>query len=192
MGPDNALFKGGAGETVWRELLHDFDVYTLRRPAGIIYAQGVKANVPFFDSKQASATLWTKDLWSYDLRTNKNFTLKTKSLRRADLDEFVECFHPANRHVRQETRSEVSSDGRWRRYGYDELIGRDKASLDMFWLPDEFLEDGANLPDAEVLAAEIIEDPRAALEEFELIGTDLAGAPRRSRARALLMIEPVV
>jgi type I restriction enzyme M protein len=116
-----------------------------------------------------------KELWIYDMRTNKNFSLKTNPLRRADLDEFVECFHPANRHERQKTWSEENSDGRWRRYGYDELVARDKASLDIFWLRDESLEDGANLTDPDVLAAEIIEDLRAALEEFELIGADLAG-----------------
>jgi type I restriction enzyme M protein len=172
--PDNVLFEGGAGETVRRKLLHDFDVHTLLRlPTGIFYAQGVKANVLFLDRKPASATPWTKDLWIYDLRTNKNFTLKTNPLRRADLDEFVACFHPANRHERRETWSDANPDGRWRRYGYDELIARDKASLDIFWLRDESLEDGANLPDPDVLAAEIIEDLRAALEEFELIGADL-------------------
>jgi type I restriction enzyme M protein len=173
--PDNVLFEGGARETVRRKLLHDFDVHTLLRlPTGIFYAQGVKANVLFFDRKPASATPWTKDLWIYDLRTNKSFTLKTNPLRRADLDEFVACFRPANRYDRQETWSEANPDGRWRRYGYEELITRDKASLDIFWLRDESLEDGANLPDPDVLAVEINEDLQAALEEFELIGADLA------------------
>jgi type I restriction enzyme M protein len=133
----------------------------------------VKANVLFFDRKPASAMPWTKELWIYDLRTNKNFTLKTNPLRRGDLDEFVACFHPTNRHERRETWSEENPDGRWRRYCYDELITRDKASLDVFWLRDDSLEDGANLPDPDVLAAEIIEDLRAALEEFELISADL-------------------
>ncbi|MDF3040768.1 MAG: methylase, partial [Thermomicrobiales bacterium] len=173
--PDNVLFEGGAGETVRRKLLHDYEVHTLLRlPTGIFYAQGVKANVLFFDRKPASATPWTTDLWIYDLRTNKNFTLKTNPLRRSDLDEFVACFNPANHHDRKETWSEENPDGRWRRYGYDELIARDKASLDIFWLRDDSLEDGANLPDPDVLAAEIVEDLRAALEEFELIYADLA------------------
>lgn len=177
--PDNVLFEGGAGESVRRKLLHDYDVHTLLRlPTGIFYAQGVKANVLFFDRKPASADPWTRELWIYDLRTNKNFTLKTNPLRRADLDEFVACYHPANRHDRHETWSNEHPDGRWRKYGYDELIARDKASLDIFWLRDESLEDGANLPDPDVIAAEIVEDLRAALEEFELIYADLdkAGA----------------
>jgi type I restriction enzyme M protein len=177
--PDNVLFEGGAGETVRRKLLHDYDVHTLLRlPTGIFYAQGVKANVLFFDRKPASPNPWTKDLWIYDLRTNKNFTLKTNPLRRSDLDEFVACFNPANRHLRRETWSEPTPDGRWRRYTYDELIARDKASLDIFWLRDASLEDGTNLPDPDVIALEIIEDLRAALEEFELIAADLSQTPK--------------
>ncbi len=175
MVPDNVLFEGGAGETVRRKLLSEMDVHTLLRlPTGIFYAQGVKANVLFFDRKPASATPWTRELWIYDLRTNKNFTLKTNPLRRSDLDEFVACYHAENRHDRRETWSEESPDGRWRRYSYDELIARDKASLDIFWLRDESLQDGANLPEPDVIAAEIVEDLRAALEEFELIYADLA------------------
>ena len=80
--PDNVLFEGGAGETVRRKLLHECDVHTLLRlPTGIFYAQGVKANVLFFDRKPASETPWTKQLWIYDLRTNKHFTLKTNPLQ---------------------------------------------------------------------------------------------------------------
>ena len=174
--PDNVLFEGGAGETVRRKLLHECDVHTLLRlPTGIFYAQGVKANVLFFDRKPASETPWTKQLWIYDLRTNKHFTLKTNPLTRADLDEFVACYHPANRHERTETWTEANPDGRWRSYGYDELVARDKASLDIFWLRDESLEDSANLADPDVIAAEIVEDLQAALEEFELIYADLAG-----------------
>jgi type I restriction enzyme M protein len=91
--PDNVLFKGGAGETVRRELLKQADVHTLLRlPTGIFYAQGVKANVLFFDRKSASEKPWTEKLWIYDLRTNQHFTLKEKTLRRSDLDEFVGIF----------------------------------------------------------------------------------------------------
>ncbi len=96
--PDNVLFEGGAGETVRRKLLHECDVHTLLRlPTGLFYAQGVKANVLFFDKKPASETPWTKKLWIYDLRTNKHFTLKTDPLKREDLDEFVNCYNPTNR-----------------------------------------------------------------------------------------------
>jgi type I restriction enzyme M protein len=174
--PDNVLFEGGAGETVRRKLLQECDVHTLLRlPTGIFYAQGVKANVLFFDRKPASETPWTKQLWIYDLRTNQHFTLKTRPLKRADLDEFVACYRPENRHDRQATWSEETPNGRWRSFSYDELTQRDKASLDIFWLRDESLEASDNLPDPDVIAAEIIEDLQAALEQFAAINADLAG-----------------
>jgi type I restriction enzyme M protein len=151
--PDNVLFEGGAGETVRRKLLHDCDVHTLPRlPTGLFYAQGVKANVIFFDKKPASETPWTKKLWIYDLRTNQHFTLKTNTLKREDLDEFVKCYNPANRHERKATWSEKKPYGRWRAYAYDDLIARDKASLDIFWLKDESLEASDNLPDPDAIA----------------------------------------
>jgi type I restriction enzyme M protein len=172
--PDNVLFEGGAGETVRRKLLQQCDLHTLLRlPTGIFYAQGVKANVLFFDRKPGREEPWTRKLWIYDLRTNKHFTLKQNPLTRGDLDEFVACFNPGNRHDRTEVWSEEKSDGRWRVYDYDELVARDKASLDIFWLRDEALEDGANLPEPDVIAAEIIEDLRAALEQFEEIQAEL-------------------
>ena len=176
--PDNVLFEGGAGETVRRRLLQECDVHTLLRlPTGIFYAQGVKANVLFFDRKPGSEHPWTRKLWIYDLRTNKHFTLKTNPLTRADLAEFEQCYNPANRHDRTPTWSEDNPDGRWRCFDYEELIARDKVNLDIFWLRDESLEDSANLPEPDVLAGEIIEDLRAALEEFELIQEDLSEDP---------------
>ncbi len=172
--PDNVLFEGGAGETVRRKLLHECDVHTLLRlPTGIFYAQGVKANVLFFDRKPASETPWTKTLWIYDFRTNKHFTLKTNPLKRSDLDEFVACFHAENRHERRPTWSEENSAGRWRPFSYEELLQRDKLNLDIFWLRDESLEDSTNLPDPSVIAAEIAEDLRSALEQFSEIQADV-------------------
>jgi type I restriction enzyme M protein len=188
--PDNVLFEGGAGETVRRKLLHECDVHTLLRlPTGLFYAQGVKANVLFFDKKPASETPWTKKLWIYDLRTNKHFTLKTDPLKREDLDEFVKCYNGnldrpdkqagGNRHTRpssssgQALWSEKNPDGRWRSYDYDELVARDKASLDIFWLKDDSLEDTANLPNPDIIAQEIVDDLEAALEQFRLIANDL-------------------
>jgi type I restriction enzyme M protein len=145
--------------------------------------------------KPASETPWTKKLWIYDLRTNKHFTLKTNPLKRADLDEFVRLYNPANRHDRkptwfdEKTRSpqpspadagegEVGAKGRWRVFDYDELIARDKASLDIFWLKDDSLADSDNLPPPEVIAQEIVEDLEAALEQFRLIAGDLNGGTR--------------
>ncbi len=172
--PDNVLFEGGAGETIRRKLLHDLDVHTLLRlPTGIFYAQGVKANVLFFDKKTASATPWTKKVWIYDLRTNKHFTLKTGTLTRADLDDFVDCYKPDNRHARRPTWTEKHPEGRWRAYTYEELTARDKCSLDLFWLKDESLEASENLPAPDVIARDIVEDIRAALEQFESVALDL-------------------
>ncbi len=182
--PDNVLFEGGAGETIRRKLLHECDVHTiLRLPTGLFYAQGVKANVIFFDRKPASETPWTKKLWIYDLRTNTHFTLKTNPLKRSDLDDFVACYSAGNLKARKPTWTENMKDdlpaqndsfaGRWRSYDYEDLIARDKASLDIFWLKDDSLEDSDNLPEPGVLAAEIVEDLQAALEQFREIAEDL-------------------
>ena len=170
--PDNVLFEGGAGETVRRRLLVECDVHTLLRlPTGIFYAQGVKANVLFFDRKPASETPWTRGLWIYDLRTNRRFTLKANPLTRADLDDFVACYSPENRHERHEAE-------RFRRFSYEDLVKRDKVNLDIFWLRDESMEDSANLPPPGQIADEIVEDLRAALEQLEEIVGDLAAEPQ--------------
>ena len=180
--PDNVLFEGGAGEVVRRKLLHECDLHTLLRlPTGVFYAQGVKANVIFFDKKPGSEKAWTRKLWVYDLRTNKDYTLKTNPLKREDLDEFVEVFRPGAMQNRKATWSEKKPNGRWRAYGIDELLARDNVSLDIFWLKDESLEDSANLPAPEVIAAEIAEDLRAALEQFEAIQADLVKTGRAAK-----------
>ncbi len=165
--PDNVLFEGGAGETIRRKLLQGYDVHTLLRlPTGVFYAQGVKANVIFFDRKPASEKVWTERLWIYDLRTNKHFTLKTNPLTYNDLQDFIKCYNPENRHFRQEAE-------RFKSFSYDELIQRDKVSLDIFWLKDESLEDLDNLPEPDVLAAEIADNLEAALEQFRGIVEEL-------------------
>lgn len=170
--PDNVLFEGGAGETVRRKLLEQCDVHTLLRlPTGLFYAQGVKANVLFFDAKPAQEKAWTTKLWVYDLRTNQHFTLKTKPLKRSDLDEFVEVYRPGKRHLRKPTWSEENSQGRWRCFGYEELVKRDKLNLDLFWLKDESLEDSESLPEPDELA----EDLQTALELFGTIAKGLKG-----------------
>ena len=161
--PDNVLFEGGAGETIRRKLLAECDVHTLLRlPTGIFYAQGVKANVLFFDRKPASEKPWTEKLWIYDLRTNKRFTLKTNQLKYDDLEDFVQCYNSENRYEREESE-------RFKVFSYDELMQRDKVSLDIFWLRDETLEDSENLPEPDELVKEIVENLEAALEQFEEI-----------------------
>ncbi len=169
--PDNVLFEGGAGETVRRNLLRECDAHTLLRlPTGVFYAQGVKANVLFFDRKSARETPWTKEMWIYDLRTNQRFTLKTNPLGRSHLEDFVKCYNAEDRGQREETE-------RFRRFSYDDLIKRDKVSLDIFWLRDESMEDTASLPPPDVIAEEIVEDLRAALEQLEEIAGDLVSGP---------------
>jgi type I restriction enzyme M protein len=92
--------------------------------------------------------------------------LKENQLKRTDLDDFVACYHPENRHERTETE-------RFKSFAYDDLIKRDKLNLDIFWLKDESLEDSANLPAPDVIAAEIMEDLQAALGQFSEIANDL-------------------
>jgi type I restriction enzyme M protein len=165
--PDNVLFEGGAGETIRKRLLHECDVHTLLRlPTGIFYAQGVKANVLFFERKPASERPWTEKLWIYDLRTNMHFTLKANPMRYTDLEDFIRCYQPGKRHERQETE-------RFKAFTYDELMQRDKVSLDIFWLKDESLEDSENLPEPDVIAQDIMENLEAALEQFRSITAEL-------------------
>ena len=166
--PDNVLFEGGAGETVRKKLLETADLHTiLRLPTGIFYKPGVKANVIFFDKRPASAEIQTKEVWIYDLRTNMHFTLKQHPMTDADLDDFVQCYNPENRYLRKETWSEENPDGRFRRFGIDEILARDKTSLDIFWIKDKSLADLDNLPSPDVLAADIIENLQSALESFK-------------------------
>ena len=165
--PDNVLFEAGAGEAIRRRLLTECDVHTiLRLPTGIFYAQGVKANVVFFERKPAAADPWTKATWVYDLRTNMHFTLKTKTLQYADLADFVDSYSSEDRRKRVESE-------RFRRFSYDELMARDKANLDITWLRDESLEDSSNLPAPGVLAAEIVEELEAALAQFAELAASL-------------------
>jgi type I restriction enzyme M protein len=133
--PDNVLFEGGAGETVRKKLLENTDLHTiLRLPTGIFYAQGVKANVIFFENRKATSSHQTKEIWIYDYRSNIKHTLKKNPLRENDLDDFVKCYNPENRHIRKETYSMENPEGRWRKFAYDEIIARDKTSLDITWI----------------------------------------------------------
>lgn len=168
--PDNVLFEGGAGETVRKNLLDRCDLHTiLRLPTGIFYAQGVKANVIFFDAKPASKTAWTKNVWIYDFKTNVHKTLKQNRLSKSDFEEFIELYKPGEMNDRKATWNEENDEGRWRSYSYDEVIARDKTNLDIFWLKDDTLEDTENLPAPPILAAEIVEQLEAALLEFRSV-----------------------
>jgi len=169
--PDNVLFEGGAGETVRKKLLETTDVHTiLRLPTGIFYAHGVKANVVFFDNKPSSKDPWTKEIWVYDYRTNIHYTLKKNPLKLEDLQDFITCYNPLNRHKRTETfHTGTNPEGRWRKFSYEEIIARDKTSLDITWLKDKSLADLDNLLDPDVLAEDIIENLEAGLANFKTI-----------------------
>ena len=169
--PDNVLFEGGAGETIRRKLLQDCNVHTLLRlPTGIFYAQGVKANVIFFEKRAAAEQAQTNELWVYDLRTNQHFTPKGNPLALAHLQDFIACYgQPGQRAQRQETEP-------FRRYDLAQLLARDKVNLDIFWLKDDALEDSATLPAPDVLALEITENLQAALAQFASIAEELETA----------------
>lgn len=168
--PDNVLFEGGAGETVRKKLLETTNLHTiLRLPTGIFYANGVKANVLFFDGKPASKEVWTKETWIYDYRTNIHHTLKKNPLKYADLQDFITLYLEGNIAKRTATYSEENPEGRWRQFTYDEIIARDKTSLDISWLKDKSLADLDNLPDPNELAEEIVENIESVLDSFRAI-----------------------
>ena len=167
--PDNVLFEGGAGETIRRRLLRNFDFHTLLRlPTGIFYKQGVKANVLFFDKKPPSETAATSALWVYDLRTNKRFTLKERPMVKADLDDFVTRYRSGRPRLEREERE------RFRRYTLADLLARDKVNLDLFWLKDDALDDPDLLPPPDEVAAEIMESLQTALEGFRAVAAALS------------------
>ena len=183
--PDNVLFEGGVGETVRKKLLETTDLHTiLRLPTGIFYANGVKANVLFWDGKSSSKDPWTKEVWVYDYRTNIHHTLKKNPLKLDDLKDFINCYNPTNRHKRKETYAPTPStgsgpEGRFRKFAYDEIMARDKTSLDITWLKDKSLADLDNLPDPDELALEIVENLEAGLESFKAIIVGLSAEQKR-------------
>ena len=131
--PDNVLFEGNAGETIRQELLKNFNLHTiLRLPTGIFYAQGVKANVLFFTKGTP-----TKEVWYFDYRTGIKHTLATNPLQRHHLDEFVACYNTDDITNRAETyNADTNPNGRWRRFDVEELLQRDKTSLDISWIKE--------------------------------------------------------
>ena len=169
--PDNVLFEGGAGEKVRRRLLNEFNLHTvLRLPTGIFYAQGVKANVIFFDKyPPLDNGHRTNDVWFYDLRTNMNLSLVTNSLNEGHLADFIKCYNADNIAKRK-----ISE--RFKKFTYDEIINRDKVSLDITWLKDESLENLENLPEPKVLAQDIVENLENALGSFKNVLSELQKA----------------
>ena len=168
--PDNVLFEGGAGETIRKRLLTDFNLHTiLRLPTGIFYAQGVKANVLFFTKGRP-----TKDVWYYDYRTDIKHTLATNKLERHHLDDFVRCYNPENIDMRTETfDAETSPSGRWRKYAVEELTARDKTSLDITWLKQGGEEEQHTLAELMASIKEQSQNISKAVSELEKLLEDI-------------------
>ena len=167
--PDNVLFEGGAGETIRKKLLEEFDFHTLLRlPTGIFYAGGVKANVLFFDKKPQNRnnSPLTSKLWIYDFRTNQHFTLKENPLTTADLKDFVECYNTKNRSKREKSE-------RFRPFTYDEIVQRDKTNLDIFWLQDQSLKDAENIPDPSEIVPRIQKELQSAVRSINKVAREL-------------------
>lgn len=168
--PDNVLFEGGAGETIRKCLLSDFNLHTiLRLPTGIFYAQGVKANVLFFTKGQP-----TKEVWFYDYRTDIKHTLATNKLERHHLDDFVKCYNPDNINNRTETYdAESNPSGRWRKYSVEELIARDKTSLDITWIKQGGEEEEHTLEELMATIKEQSQNISKAVSELEKLLVDI-------------------
>ncbi|MFI1831118.1 N-6 DNA methylase [Streptomyces sp. NPDC020412] len=175
--PDNVLFEGGAGAEIRRRLLDLTNVHTLLRlPTGIFYANGVKANVLFFDKvpPRAGGGPATKRLWVYDFRTDQRFTLKQRALRREHLDDFVAAFHSGGTDHSARKPSE-----RFRSYEYDELIARDKVNLDLTVLQSASASSAVLAP-PDVIAQEIVDELEIALAEFTAVAQALKKATSTS------------
>ncbi len=165
--PDNVLFEGGAGETIRKAFLDNTNLHTiLRLPTGIFYAQGVKANVLFFEKMVGKKTPLTKEVWFYDYRTNVSHSPKKNPLHIEDLKEFMSLYHAR---IRKETYSTNNENGRWRKYTYDQLILRDKINLDITWIKGHNDVELENIAEPEILLQSIIEDLEGALINIKAI-----------------------
>ena len=127
----------------------------------------------FFDKRPASPEWQTKEVWVYDLRTNMHFTLKQHPMTFRDLQDFIQCYNPENRYERHETWNEENPEGRWRRFTVEEILARDKTSLDIFWIKDKSLADLDNLPAPEELAQDIMENLQSAMDGFSELLAEL-------------------
>ncbi|MER7762471.1 N-6 DNA methylase [Streptomyces sp. NPDC097619] len=168
--PDNVLFEGGAGTTIRRNLLDLCDVHTLLRlPTGIFYANGVKANVLFFDKtgQRSGGRPGTRQLWVYDFRTDQRFTLKQRQLSREHLDDFVAAYHSGGSDYSTRKPSE-----RFRAFDYDELIARDKVNLDLTVLQSASSSDMV-FASPDVIAQEIVDELETALAQFTAVARAL-------------------
>lgn len=182
--PDNVLFERGVGEVIRRRLIDEYDLHTLLRlPPGLFYAQGVKANVIFFDRPLRARSNAKKRLWVYDLRTDMHFTLKNKPLRSADLKDFVECFAGGPDSDRTETWTNRRNDGRWRSYSFAEMNRRPECNLDFIWLNSSNSLQAQPVPKPEIIAQSIAADLRTALNEIEELAARFSIPVKEKRVR---------
>lgn len=132
--PDNVLFADGDGERIRLDLMDKCNLHTiLRLPTGIFYAQGVKTNVLFFTRGKTDKHN-TKEVWIYDLRNDMPSFGKTNPLKSEHFDDFVECYADGDLSKRKETYSEENPNGRWRKFTIEDILARDKTSLDITWM----------------------------------------------------------
>lgn len=135
--PDNVLFADGDGERIRLDLMDKCNLHTiLRLPIGIFYAQGVKTNVLFFTRGKTDKHN-TKEVWIYDLRNDMPSFGKTNPLKTEHFDDFVKCYADGDLSKRKETYSEENPNGRWRKFTIEDILARDKTSLDITWMKSD-------------------------------------------------------
>jgi len=181
--PDGVLSGGGAGESLRRRLLDEFEVHTLLRlPNGIFYASGVNANVLFFDRPVSRRPSGDGQLWVYDLRTNMHFTLVTNRLSYEPLSDFVSRYSGADRGSRTATWSVETPQGKWRAFDIADLIQREGCNWDWLWIRQDDLSHDEDSRSVEDLTREIIDELQLAIARLAELAatpeiTDVEGAP---------------
>ena len=169
--PDNVLFADGDGERIRLDLMDKCNLHTiLRLPTGIFYAQGVKTNVLFFTRGKTDKHN-TKEVWIYDLRNDMPSFGKTNPLKVEHFDDFVECYADGDLSKRKETYSEENPNGRWRKFTIEDILARDKTSLDITWMKAESAVDDYTLTELLDIIKEKSSNIAKAVAELEqLIG----------------------
>jgi type I restriction enzyme M protein len=146
------------------------DLHTiLRLPTGIFYAQGVKTNVLFFTRGEKDKAN-TKAVWFYDMRTNAPSFGKRTPFTRAHFADFEKAFGP-DRYGKSKRKDEGEA-GRFRKYTREDVEKRGD-NLDISWLKDDSVTDHADLPEPDIIAAEIVGQLQLALEEMQALQEEL-------------------
>lgn len=167
--PDNVLFADGDGERIRRDLMDKCNLHTiLRLPTGIFYAQGVKTNVLFFTRGKTDKEN-TKEVWIYDLRNDMPSFGKTNPLKVEHFDDFIECYADGDLSKRRETYSEENPNGRWRKFSMEDILARDKMSLDITWMKSDSGTDDYTLSELLDMIKEKSANIVNAVAELELL-----------------------